>query len=111
MTTRRQGSPPPFLRRIGRALAGRAFKHLPGMITCEAFDAFIVNYLDGSLPHQQRILFERHLRACPHCRSYLERYKMTVHLAAAAGPISSWDALGEPPEDLVHAILSSRRGG
>ena len=110
MTTPRRMSRPPFLRRIGRALAGRAFKHLPGMITCREFDAFVIDYLDGTLPQRQRTLFERHLRVCPHCCRYLERYEATVHLASAAGPASSWEVLGEPPEDLVQAILSSRTG-
>ncbi len=86
-------------RRIRGVIMGR----LPGMITCRALDEFIVDYLEGALAENDRVLFERHIRFCPDCRRYLARYR--VALEAGERILSEMD---EPvPQELVEAVLAA----
>lgn len=74
------------------------------MMTCQELIEFLTDYLDGQLPLSQRLAFELHLTLCPDCRSYLHNFKTTIAAAKQAG-----DEAAEMPEDLVKAILNSRR--
>ena len=88
-----------------RALQGIMQKYMPGMITCQQVDQFLMDYLDGTLPRVQRIRFERHLRFCRDCRDYIRAYQASIRLgrqALADPPIPA-----EPPADLVTAILDA----
>ena len=101
----------PKRRPVRSRLKATAFRYLPGFITCRDFDAFVIDYLDGSLSDRQRVVFERHLRLCPPCNRFLDHYRTTVDVVKAAGPATSCDVLGDPPKDLVQAVLRSRRAG
>jgi len=46
---------------IKRRIKGMMFK-LPMMISCEEFEEFIVEYLEGSLSPRQRSVFELHIK-------------------------------------------------
>ena len=88
-----------------RALQGIVQKYMPGMITCQQVDQFLMDYLDGTLPRVQRIRFERHLRFCRDCRDYIRAYQASIRLSRqtlADPPIPA-----EPPADLVTAILDA----
>jgi anti-sigma factor RsiW len=78
-------------------------------VTCRELTDFLMDYLDGLLPPDTRLAFERHLAVCPPCVAYLESYKRTTQLAAAAfadrpGPAP----LPPAPEGLIRAILAAR---
>lgn len=75
-------------------------------ITCQQLIDFIMSYLDGELPREQRAEFDRHLAACPSCVDYLNTYEKTVLLAksCADDPVSD-----DVPESLVQAILEARK--
>lgn len=76
------------------------------MITCRELIDFLLDYLEGSLPTEQRAVFERHLAMCPECVNYLEEYKTAVRLGRAA----CCDDNPQPlPEGLVRAILLARK--
>ncbi len=64
-----------------------------------------MEYLDGTLPRAQRVMFKLHIIVCRDCRRYIDSYKKTVELARDAGGAV---ALEDPPEALVRAILKSR---
>ena len=82
---------------------------IPLMITCAELDAFIVDYLDGTLPKRQRAIFNFHLRMCRVCRIYLESYRKTIEIGRAVFDHAE-DAISDDiPEALVHAILAARR--
>ena len=53
--------------------------------------------------------FDRHLSRCPSCRAYLTQYRATV--AAGKEAFAEPDAAlpADVPEDLIQAILASRR--
>jgi anti-sigma factor RsiW len=77
-------------------------------ISCREVLDFLAAYLEGELAPGVRAAFERHLALCPACVDYLESYRETIRLGRAAydpdGP-----APAEIPEELVAAILASRR--
>ncbi|MCK6370180.1 MAG: anti-sigma factor [Gammaproteobacteria bacterium] len=77
---------------------------LPGLITCAEAEQFIDDYLDGRLAERERTTFERHIRLCPPCQSYLDAYRRSVTLTR----LSPDDASGAMPEELVQAILAAR---
>ena len=74
------------------------------MMTCQELIEFLTDYVDGQLPLSQRLAFELHLTVCRDCRAYLHNFKTTITAANQAG-----DEAAEMPEDLVKAILNSRR--
>jgi anti-sigma factor RsiW len=76
-------------------------------VTCRELADFIMDYLAGELPPEVRAAFEHHLTLCPDCVNYLEAYKATVELSRRA--FTEDDTSLEIPEDLVKAILASRR--
>jgi anti-sigma factor RsiW len=78
-------------------------------MNCRECTEFIMRYLEGELAPDERAVFERHLAHCPPCDRYLDQYKRTVE----AGRTACADgAPGEPadvPEELIRAILASRK--
>ena len=79
-------------------------------MTCREFADFIMDYLTGDLSADVASAFERHLSVCSNCHTYLAQYRATVEAGKAA--FSHDDALlpDDVPEELVQAILTSRRG-
>ncbi len=89
-----------------RRLHGVMFK-LPYMITCEAFEDFVLAYLEDELPPRQKWAFEFHLRLCRECREYLYAYRTALAVAVASGreaPVSLPDHV---PDDLVAAVVAA----
>ena len=89
-----------------RRVHGAMFK-LPLMITCEAFEDFILAYLEGDLSPRQKFVFELHLKMCRECRDYLKAYRASLDLARSLSqdPDPLPDAV---PDDLVAAVLAAR---
>ena len=78
-------------------------------MNCREFTDFLMAYLDGDLPGDQRDSFEFHLHSCPPCVNYLESYQATVRLGRAC--CQADEAIPEDvPEALVQAILAARKG-
>ena len=99
--------------RLKRLMKGVMLRATPGMITCAAFDAFIVDYLDGRLTPKEQRIFERHLRVCRECRDYLDAYRRTIETGKKAFAVGE-APVTDVPDDLVAAILAARpapRGG
>jgi anti-sigma factor RsiW len=76
-------------------------------VTCRDVLAFLSDYVAGDLPRRTREVFASHLASCESCRAYLDSYRTTIELARAAAD----DAMPQPPQALVEAILASRGGG
>lgn len=91
-----------------RRVHGVMFK-LPLMITCEAFEDFILAYLDGDLPAKQKFVFELHLKVCRECRAYLRAYRASMELARNGLEQDGAFLPGDVPEDLVTAVVEARR--
>ena len=80
-------------------------------MSCKEAVAFLADYLEGNLTWRQRLMFELHLMLCRNCRTYLESYSRTVQLAKGLKNASSAEGIPPIPEELVRAILASRRSG
>lgn len=78
-------------------------------LTCRELIAFIGDYLDGSLAADERASFEAHLEVCPHCVDYLSEYRVTVRAGRAAYRDPEGPVPDEVPEELVQAVLATRR--
>ena len=75
---------------------------------CKEVTAFLMDYVSGELPEDERANFEQHLSGCLDCREYLVQYESTIK----AGQIACNDDDAVPagvPEDLVKAILEARK--
>lgn len=68
---------------------------------------FLADYVEGTLPPGTRDDFEHHLDVCASCRAYLQTYRETIAMAAAAGDPPRVD-VQDVPEELVRAILDVR---
>lgn len=77
-------------------------------MNCRECFEFILRYLDGELPPDEQSSFELHMSRCPPCRRYLDQYKVTVDAGKAA--CAETNAVpGDVPEELIRAILESRK--
>lgn len=77
-------------------------------MTCRECAEFLSDYLDGELSSDVRTIFERHLSRCPNCETYLAQFRATV-LAGRHAFDDEVDASTVVPEDLIQAILASRK--
>jgi anti-sigma factor RsiW len=68
---------------------------------------FLVEYVEGTLPPDTLADFEHHLDVCASCVAYLNTYRETIAMAAAAGTAPRLD-VEDVPEELVRAILAVR---
>lgn len=79
-------------------------------ITCHELLDFLHLYLEGELPEERRSEFDRHLSVCDPCRAYIRQYEESIRLGKAALAPDPADTLpGDAPEELVQAILKTRR--
>jgi anti-sigma factor RsiW len=78
-------------------------------VTCREVIDFLMSYLDGELPEHERRPFEHHLSLCPPCERYLRQYQATVAAGKAAFADPADCGPGDVPEELITAILASRR--
>ena len=76
-------------------------------MTCRDVTGFLLDYLEGVLPPDTRVAFERHLDDCANCRAFLTQYRSTV--AAGRAAFAASDTVAELPEDLVQRILTVLR--
>jgi anti-sigma factor RsiW len=78
-------------------------------VTCREFAEFMADYLSGELLPETTAQFERHLTVCPNCVAYLSNYRQTVSLGRKAFADDDAALPDDVPDDLVNAILASRR--
>jgi len=81
------------------------------MMTCRELVEFLMLYLDGELPLDQRARFDDHLTVCHACVIYMNTYIETVQMGKAACAPLDEPVPDEVPEELVRAILAARDGG
>jgi anti-sigma factor RsiW len=77
-------------------------------MNCREFTEFLLDYLDGQLPSDERATFDEHLAECPHCVRYLQTYEETIRLGQDAFR-NEEPALADAPDELIQAILHARR--
>lgn len=80
---------------------------MPGMLTCEEVDGFLYDFHEGNLSPIRKLKFTLHLSMCSECRKYVNGYKNTIR-TYQSGFIKA-DQIEKVPEDLMQAILKSRK--
>jgi anti-sigma factor RsiW len=50
----------------------------PEEMSCRELVEVITDYLEGTMPAEDRARFEEHLGECPYCVNYLEQMRMTI---------------------------------
>ena len=50
-------------------------------ISCQELVELVTEYLEGTLPTEDRERFDSHVAACDGCRTYLEQIRVTVALS------------------------------
>ena len=79
-------------------------------MTCQEFIDFLMAYLDGELPDDERAVFDAHLDICAACVTYLDTYRKTLELENLLVRESRDSPVPDDvPEDLVRAILAASR--
>jgi len=76
---------------------------------CRQLAEFLMDYVSGELPEENRALFELHLSRCRNCHEYLVQYESTIKAGKIACGEASDELPDNIPEDLVKAVLSSRK--
>jgi anti-sigma factor RsiW len=75
-------------------------------MTCREFIEFLMEYLLGEVDREK---FDAHLAVCPSCVNYLKTYQHTIKASKAALADLDESLPKDAPEELVQAILASRR--
>ena len=78
-------------------------------MTCSEFTEFLDAFVDGDLSPAEAAEFERHLEACKHCVAYLDTYRKAMAAGKKVFDDPCDDVPPDVPEDLVQAILASRK--
>lgn len=47
-------------------------------LTCKELVELVTDYLEGALPHADRVRFDEHLATCPYCAIYLDQMRQTI---------------------------------
>jgi len=68
-------------------------------MVCQELVELVTEYLDGSLPADQRIRFEEHIAHCGPCVRYLEQMRQTIVLT---GALRENDIDAEARETMLH---------
>jgi anti-sigma factor RsiW len=55
-------------------------------LTCQELVELVTDYLEDELPPAERARFDAHVRACGHCRSYLNQMRTTIDLVGSLTP-------------------------
>jgi anti-sigma factor RsiW len=59
-------------------------KQTPGWVTCEHSLGLLNEYLDGTLPADEKAALDWHFKACPPCIDFVRKYKATPGLCRKA---------------------------
>ena len=49
-------------------------------MTCNELVELVTDYLEGSMPADERARFEEHISGCEGCTAYLEQFRITIRL-------------------------------
>jgi anti-sigma factor RsiW len=57
-------------------------------ISCQELGELVTDYLEGGMPAELRVRFERHIESCSGCRTHLEQMHATIRLTGSLAPES-----------------------
>jgi anti-sigma factor RsiW len=71
-------------------------------LPCNDFVELTTEYLEGTLPLEERLVVERHLAHCAPCIDYLEQLRSVMHVA---GELHEEDI----PEPMMESLMDAFR--
>ncbi len=74
------------------SLLTRIFRRRPAPMPCQELVELVTDYLEGTLPAQDRARLEAHLSACEACSMYIEQMRDTLRIMGAIEPEQVSDA-------------------
>jgi anti-sigma factor RsiW len=77
-------------------------------MTCRELVELVTEYLEGTLPEEDRVRFDDHLVSCPHCVTYLDQMRTTVGLL---GTLSEDQVPHQARDELLSAFRDWKRTG
>ncbi len=77
-------------------------------MNCKELVDVITEYLEGTLPADDRARFERHIAGCDGCQAYLDQMRMTIR---ALGHLPPESLSPEAERRLLDAFRGWREGG
>jgi len=77
-----------------------------GEITCIELVELVTDYLEGTLPPEERRRFDAHIADCDGCTAYLEQFRETIRLV---GVLREEDVSPEARATLLAAFASWQR--
>lgn len=78
---------------------------IPAWVTCEHALSLLVDYLDGSLPPEEKTALDRHLKGCPPCIHFVRKYRTTPHMCKKALETEMPDEMAERLTSFLRAKL------
>lgn len=82
---------------------------IPGPLTCRQVEQFLLDYLEGQVSLWTWYKFRYHLLLCDDCRQYLQDYRNAVALGRRIFANPDDEAIGKVPDEILVAILKSRK--
>ena len=79
-------------------------------VSCRDCAEFLLDYIEGLLPEDQRFKFDSHIAFCRDCEVYLDNYRKAAALTVGLARGERIQANTHVPEGLVEAILKARKG-
>jgi len=79
-------------------------------ITCREVVELVTDYLEGTMPAEDRARFEEHLTQCDGCERYVDQMRTTIRAAQATAEDDLSEVPPEQLDQLVDAFRDWKRG-
>ena len=76
-----------------------------GRPTCEEVNRFLAEYVEGTLPDDLRVKFDRHLSHCKCCGPFLDDYRSTIKFANSSQDIAIPEKLADSTIEFLRSHL------
>jgi anti-sigma factor RsiW len=76
-------------------------------VSCKELVELVTDYLEGTLPPEERSRFDEHLAICPGCVTYVEQMRSTID---ATGALREDTVPAEARDALLSAFRDWKRG-
>jgi predicted anti-sigma-YlaC factor YlaD len=77
------------------------------MLSCQEIVQLVTEYLEGAMPADTRLRFERHIAICPPCRGFLGQMRETLRVS---GELTEESLSPETREALLQAFRDWSKG-